>query len=55
MSPLADVVAEGGRVVESADLSIRLLGGVGVDLHYHRPVPAGLELWYCYLDVVVTP
>ena len=55
MSPLADVVAEGRRVVESADLSIRLLGGVGVALHDHHPVPAALERGYGDLDVVVPP
>jgi hypothetical protein len=52
--PLADVVAEGRRVVESAaDLPVRLLGGVGVALHDHRPVPAALERGYGDLDVVV--
>jgi hypothetical protein len=55
MSPLADVVAEGRRVVESTDLEIRLLGGVGVALHDHRPVPAALERGYGDLDVVVPP
>jgi hypothetical protein len=55
MSPLADVVAEGRRLIESADLEIRLLGGVGVALHDHRPVPAALERGYGDLDVVVPP
>jgi hypothetical protein len=55
MSPLADVVAEGRRVVESSNLEIRLLGGVGVALHDHRPVPAALERGYGDLDVVVPP
>jgi hypothetical protein len=55
MSPLADVVAEGRRVVESTDLEVRLLGGVGVALHDHRPVPAALERGYGDLDVVVPP
>lgn len=54
MSPLADVVAEGRRLVESAaDLPVRLLGGVGVALHDHRPVPTALERGYGDLDVVV--
>ena len=54
MSPLADVVAEGRRLVESAaDLPVRLLGGVGVALHDHRPVPSALERGYGDLDVVV--
>ncbi|HEX4687460.1 MAG TPA: hypothetical protein VH228_11815 [Nocardioides sp.] len=54
--PLQDVVAEGRRLVESAtDLRIRLLGGVGVALHDHRPVPAALERGYGDLDVVVPP
>ncbi|MBO0843877.1 MAG: nucleotidyltransferase family protein [Nocardioides sp.] len=56
-APLNDVVAEGRRLVESAapDLRIRLLGGVGVALHDHRPVPAALERGYGDLDVVVPP
>jgi hypothetical protein len=53
-APLSDVVAEGRRLVDSAtDLRIRLLGGVGVALHDHRPVPAALERGYGDLDVVV--
>lgn len=55
MSPLADVVAEGRRLVESAEVPVRLLGGVGVALHDHRPVPAALERGYGDLDVVVPP
>jgi hypothetical protein len=55
MSPLADVVAEGRRLVESSRLPVRLLGGVGVALHDHRPVPAALERGYGDLDVVVPP
>jgi hypothetical protein len=55
VSPLADVVAEGRRLVGSADLPVRLLGGVGVALHDHRPVPAALERGYGDLDVVVPP
>jgi hypothetical protein len=56
MSPLADVVAEGRRLIESAgDLRMRLLGGVGVALHDHRPVPPALERGYGDLDVVVPP
>jgi hypothetical protein len=56
MNPLADVVAEGRRLVRSSeDLPIRLLGGVGVALHDHRPVPAALERGYGDLDVVVPP
>jgi hypothetical protein len=55
-TPLADVVAEGRRLIESAgDLRMRLLGGVGVALHDHRPVPAALERGYGDLDVVVPP
>jgi hypothetical protein len=55
MSPLPDVVAEGRRLVESSDLPVRLLGGVGVALHDHRRVPAALERGYGDLDVVVPP
>ncbi len=55
-TPLNDVVAEGRRLVESGkDLRIRLLGGVGVALHDHRPVPVALERGYGDLDVVVPP
>jgi hypothetical protein len=53
---LPDVVAEGRRLVESAaGLPIRLLGGVGVALHDHRPVPTALERGYGDLDLVVPP
>jgi hypothetical protein len=55
MSPLADVVAEGRRLVESSSLPVRLLGGVGVALHDHRPVPTALERGYGDLDLVVPP
>jgi hypothetical protein len=55
-TPLADVVAEGRRLVESTSaVRIRLLGGVGVALHDHRPVPAALERGYGDLDIVVPP
>lgn len=56
MSPLADVVTEGRRLIDSATASghvVRLLGGVGVALHDHRPVPAALERGYGDLDIVV--
>ena len=53
MTSLADVVAEGRRLVESAGLPVRLLGGVGVALHDHGQVPAALERGYGDLDVVV--
>jgi hypothetical protein len=54
MRPLADVLIEGRRLVESTtDLPVRLLGGVGVALHDHRSVPAALERGYGDLDVVV--
>jgi len=53
-APVPDVVAEGRRLVDSAgDLRMRLLGGVGVALHDHRPVPPALERGYGDLDVVV--
>jgi hypothetical protein len=56
MRPLLDLVAEGRRLVESTDdVKIRLLGGVGVALHDHRPVPAALERGYGDLDIVVPP
>jgi hypothetical protein len=54
--PLAAVEAEGRRVVEVAGesgLSVRLLGGVGVALHDHGPVPPALERGYGDLDLVV--
>jgi hypothetical protein len=55
-TPLADVVAEGRRLIDSApEARLRLLGGVGVALHDHRPVPAALERGYGDLDVVVPP
>jgi hypothetical protein len=58
MSPLLDVVAEGRRLVDTATAAghpVRLLGGVGVALHDHVPVPPALERGYGDLDVVVPP
>jgi hypothetical protein len=55
-TPLADVEAEGRRVVSVAadsDLTVRLLGGVGVALHDHRSVPPALRRAYGDLDIVV--
>jgi hypothetical protein len=57
-APLADVVVEGRRLIESATAAghpVRLLGGVGVALHDHRPVPPALERGYGDLDIVVPP
>jgi hypothetical protein len=54
--PLAAVEAEGRRLVELAGesgLPVRLLGGVGVALHDHGPVPPALERGYGDLDIVV--
>jgi hypothetical protein len=54
--PLAAVEAEGRRLVEVAGesgLPVRLLGGVGVALHNHGPVPPALERDYGDLDIVV--
>jgi hypothetical protein len=54
--PLAAVEAEGRRLVEVAGASglpVRLLGGVGVALHDHGPVPPALERGYGDLDIVV--
>lgn len=54
MTPLADVVAEGRRLVDSAtEVPIRLLGGVGVAVHDHGPVSSALERGYGDLDIVV--
>lgn len=55
-TPLPDIEAEGRRVVSIAadsGLLVRLLGGVGVALHDHRPVPPALERGYGDLDLVV--
>jgi hypothetical protein len=54
--PLAGVEAEGRRLVNVAarlDLPVRLLGGVGVALHDHGPVPPALVRGYGDLDIVV--
>jgi hypothetical protein len=54
MTPLADVVAEGRRLVDSAtEVPIRLLGGVGVAVHDHGAVSSALERGYGDLDIVV--
>jgi hypothetical protein len=54
--PLAAIEAEGRRLVDLAsasDLPVRLLGGVGVALHDHGPVPPPLVRGYGDLDIVV--
>jgi hypothetical protein len=55
-APLADVVAEAHRVVSGAERSgvtARVLGGVGVALHDHGPVPSSLQRTYGDIDIVV--
>ena len=54
--PLADVVAEAHRLAGSlvdAGIRARLLGGCGVALHAHRPIPPALRRTYGDLDYVV--
>ncbi len=54
--PNPDVIAEARRVVagaERAGVHARVLGGVGVALHEHGPVPPGLQRTYGDIDIVV--
>src|SRR5574340_664215 len=54
--PLADVIAEAHRLGDAfaaAGIRARLLGGCGVALHTHRPIPAALQRVYGDLDYVV--
>jgi hypothetical protein len=54
--PLADVVAEAHRLADSlagAGIRARLVGGCGVALHAHRPIPSALQRTYGDLDYVV--
>ena len=56
-APLTSVVEEArrlGRLSEASGVRARLLGGVGVVLHAHGPVPAPLARTYGDLDYVVT-
>jgi hypothetical protein len=53
---LSDVVDEGRRLsglLEQAGIRARLLGGVGIALHAHGPIPASLRRSYGDLDFAV--
>jgi Uncharacterised nucleotidyltransferase len=55
-TPLSDVLAEARRLVDAAadgGLTMRVLGGAGVALHDHGPVPDGLLRIYGDIDIVV--
>ena len=54
--PESDVIAEArrlGHLCEVANVTSRLLGGVGVALHAHGDVPAPLQRAYADLDYLV--
>jgi hypothetical protein len=54
--PLADVLPEAQRIVDTAaehQLTARVLGGAGVALHDHVPVPDSLVRTYGDIDIVV--
>ncbi len=54
--PLADVVAEARRLggsLADAGIRARLLGGCGIALHAHRPIPLALRRTYGDLDYAV--
>lgn len=56
--PLADIVPEAHRIVEAASehrLTARVLGGAGVALHDHVPVPDTLLRTFGDIDIVVPP
>jgi hypothetical protein len=54
--PLADIVSEAQRIVDTAagqHLTARVLGGAGVALHDHVPVPDSLLRTFGDIDIVV--
>jgi hypothetical protein len=54
-APLADVTAEARRLLEAASreqVTIRLLGGVGIALLAHGPIPKPLRRTYADIDLV---
>ena len=54
--PLQDVIAESDRVLEAAgaaDVDVRLLGGVAIAKHFHRPLAAELSRTYGDIDLIV--
>ena len=56
VTPLADPVAEAGRVIGATDATgtrARVVGGVAVALHNHVPLPEGLLRPYADIDLVV--
>lgn len=55
-APLADLLDEARRIVDGAakaGVVARVLGGVGVALHDHGPVPESLQRTYGDIDIVV--
>lgn len=55
--PLENVVLEGDRILEAAEasgLTVRLLGGVAVARHVHRPLPDELGRPYGDIDIITS-
>ena len=55
-TPAADIVTEAGNVLRECDarqVSGRLLGGLAVARHRHRPTPPPLERSYADIDIVI--
>ena len=53
---LTDPLLEGYRIVDSAgenNLVVRLIGGLGVAAHDHRPLPPELEREFADIDLVI--
>jgi hypothetical protein len=56
--PLADIEAEASRLTSEfagRGLAVRLIGGLAVAQHRHRPVPAALNRAYGDIDLVIVP
>jgi hypothetical protein len=56
MAPAADIIAEAGNVLDECtarQVSGRLLGGLAVARHQHRPTPPPLQRSYADIDIVI--
>ena len=58
VAPLADIESEAERLTSALagrGLDVRLIGGLAVARHRHRPVPATLQRSYGDIDLVIHP
>jgi hypothetical protein len=57
-APLADIEAEASRLTSEfagRGLAVRLIGGLAVAQHRHRPIPPALHRAYGDIDLVIVP